>query len=254
MKTLTICRKELSSYFRSPIAYGVMAFFALITGYFFYVAVVFFVRRSIESTLQGQSIPMSVDEWVVRNVLSNVSVVGLFLIPLIAMRLFAEEKRTGTIELLVTSPIRDIEIVIGKWLAAMALYAAMLALPLISLLMLFAYGKPDWRPLAAGYLGLLLQGGCLLAICTFVSTCTRNQIVAGVAGFGLSLLLWVMDWVSSFDSSPLYRVISYLSVTSHYESFSKGVLDSKDAIYYLSMIVFGLFLTSRSLESIRWRA
>jgi ABC-2 type transport system permease protein len=197
---------------------------------------------------------MNVDEWVVRNVLSNVAVVGLFLIPMITMRLFAEEKRTGTIELLMTSPISNLEIILGKWLAALVLYLSMLALPLISLLTLFAYGKPDWRPLAVGYLGLILQGGCLLAIGTFVSTCTKNQIVAGVAGFGLCLLLWVMDWVSSFDSSPLYKVISYLSVTSHYESFSKGVLDSKDAIYYLSMIVLGLFLTARSMESMRWRA
>jgi ABC-2 type transport system permease protein len=254
MNTLTICRKELSSYFRSPIAYGVMAFFALIVGYFFYVAVVFFVQRHLQSTMMGQSVPMDVDEWVVRNVLSNVSVVGLFLIPMITMRLFAEEKRTGTIELLATSPIRDWEIIVGKWLAALVLYLAMLALPLLSLLTLFAYGKPDWRPLAVGYLGLILQGGCLLALGTFVSTCTKNQIVAGVAGFGICLLLWVMDWVSSFDSSPVYRVISYLSVTSHYESFSKGVLDSKDAVYYISMIVLGLFLTGRSMESIRWRA
>jgi ABC-2 type transport system permease protein len=254
MNTLTICRKELSSYFRSPIAYGVMAFFALITGYFFYVAVVFFVQRHLMATMQGQSAPMDVNEWVVRNVLSNISVIGLFVLPLIAMRLFAEEKKTGTIELLVTSPIRDSEIILGKWLAAMLLYVSMLALPLISLITLWAYGKPDWRPLAVGYLGLILQGGCILAICTFVSTCTKNQIVAGVAGFGISLLLWVMDWVSSFDTSPLYRVISYLSVTSHYESFSKGVLDSKDAIYYISMIVLGLFLTGRSMESMRWRA
>jgi len=216
--------------------------------------VVFFVRRHLESTMMGQSAPMDVDEWVVRNVLSNVSVVGLFLIPMITMRLFAEEKRTGTIELLMTSPITNIEIIVGKWLAALVLYLAMLALPLLSLLSLFAYGKPDWRPLAVGYLGLILQGGCLLAIGTFVSTCTKNQIVAGVAGFGICLLLWVLDWVSSFDSSPIYRVISYVSVTSHYESFSKGVLDSKDAIYYLSMIVLGLFLTGRSMESMRWRA
>jgi ABC-2 type transport system permease protein len=254
MNTFTICRKELSSYFRSPIAYGLMAFFALITGYFFYVAVVFFVQRNLQSTMMGQSMPMNVDEWVVRNVLSNVSVIGLFVIPMITMRLFAEEKRTGTIELLMTSPISNMEIIMGKWLAALILYLCMLALPLISLLTLFAYGKPDWRPLAIGYLGLILQGGCLLAIGTFVSTCTKNQIVAGVAGFGICLLLWVMDWVSSFDSSPIYKVISYLSVTSHYESFSKGVLDSKDAIYYLSMIVLGLFLTGRSMESMRWRA
>ena len=254
MNTLTICKKELNSYFRSPIAYGVMAFFALITGYFFYVAVVFFVQSSIQSSMMGQGGPMSVNDSVVRPIFSNISVIGLFLIPMITMRLFAEEKRSGTIELLVTSPIRDWEIILGKWLAAMLLYAAMLALSLISMATLFAYGNPDWKPMLVGYLGLLLQGGCLLAIGTFISTCTRNQIVAGVAGFSVCLLLWVLDWMSSFQDSVAAKVVSYLSVLQHFDSFSKGVLDSKDIIYYLSAIFIGLFLTARSLESLRWRA
>lgn len=254
MNTLTICRKELNSYFRSPIAYGVMAFFALISGYFFYVAVVIFLQRSIESSLGGQSQPMDVNEWVIRPVFSNIGVIGLFLIPMITMRLFAEEKRTGTIELLVTSPIKDLEIILGKWLAAMLLYASMLGLSLLSMGLLFVYGRPDWRPLAIGYLGLLLQGGCLLAIGTFLSTCTRNQIVAGVAGFAVSLLLWVLDWSTSFNTDTMSKAISYLSVLQHFDSFSKGVLDSKDIIYYLSAIFIGLFLTARSLESLRWRS
>ncbi|PYT15156.1 MAG: ABC transporter [Acidobacteria bacterium] len=254
MNTLTIARKELNSYFRSPIAYGVMAFFALIAGYFFYVAVLIFVRRGIESAMMGQEFPMDVNEWVIRPVFSNISVVGLFLIPMITMRLFAEEKRTGTIELLITSPLHDLEIILGKWFAALILYASMLGLSALSVVMLFAYGKPDWKPLLVGYLGLLLQGGCLLAIGTFVSTCTRNQIVAGVAGFAICLLLWVLDWVSSFETSVTSRVISYLSVLQHFDSFSKGILDSKDIVFYLSAIFIGLFLTARSMESLRWRA
>jgi len=254
MNTLTICRKELNSYFRSPIAYGVMAFFGLISGYFFYVAIVFFVQASIQSSIQGQGQPMSVNEQVIRPIFSNISVIGLFLIPMITMRLFAEEKRTGTIELLVTSPIRDLEIIMGKWLAAMALYAVMLGVSLVSMATLFLYGRPDWRPMAVGYLGLLLQGGCLLAIGTFISTCTKNQIVAGVAGFSVCLLLWVLDWMSSFQDSVSAKAISYLSVLQHFDSFSKGVLDSKDIIYYISAIFIGLFLTARSLESLRWRA
>ena len=164
MNVWTICRKELSTYFRSPIAYGVMGFFALVSGYFFYAAVVFFVQRSIETAMMGQSAPMNVDEWVVRNVLSNVSVVCLFLIPMMTMRLFAEEKRSGTIELLLTSPLHNMEIILGKWLAALILYGALLGLSLVNMLTLFAYGTPDWRPMMVGYLGLLLQGGCLLAI------------------------------------------------------------------------------------------
>ena len=253
MNTLTIARKELTSYFRSPIAYGVMAFFALIAGYFFYVAVVYFVQRSMQSAMMGQSVPMDLNELVIRPLFSNISVVGLFLIPMITMRLFAEEKRTGTIELLVTSPLTDLEIILGKWLAAMFLYLSMLALSAVSVAVLFLYGQPDWRPVLVGYLGLLLQGGCLLAIGTFVSTCTKNQIVAGVAGFAICLLLWVLSWVSSFETSVTGRVVAYLSVLDHFDSFSKGVLDSKDIIYYLSVIFVGLFLTARSMESLRWR-
>ena len=125
---------------------------------------------------------------------------------------------------------------------------------MLNIAMLFLWGKPDLKPVLIAYLGLILQGGALLAIGTFISGTTRNQIVAGVATFGVCLLLWVLDWVSQFESSRLFSVISYLSVTSHSESFMRGVLDSKDAIYYLSMIVFGLFMAGRSMESIRWRA
>jgi ABC-2 type transport system permease protein len=173
---------------------------------------------------------------------------------MIAMRLFAEEKRSGTIELLVTSPIRDMSIIMGKWLAAMTLYAAMLAISLVSMATLFFYGKPDIRPMVAGYLGMLLLGGSLLAICTFISTCSKNQIVAGFAGFGVCLMLWILDWLSSFQDSAIGKVVSYISVTQHLDSFSKGVIDSRDVIYYLSAIFIGLFLTARSLESMRWRA
>jgi ABC-2 type transport system permease protein len=254
MNTLTIFRKELVSYFRSPIAYGVMAFFALITGYFFYVAVVYFVQMGIQSSMMGQNQPMNVNESVIRPLFSNISVIGLFIIPMITMRLFAEEKRTGTIELLVTSPVTDLEIILGKWLAALALYASILLVSLLSMITLFMYGNPDWRPVLVGYLGLLLQGGCLLAIGTFISTCTRNQIVAGVAGFSVCLLLWVLDWLSSFQDSVAAKVVAYMSVLQHFDSFSKGILDSKDILYYLSAIFIGLFLTARSLESLRWRA
>lgn len=254
MNTLVICRKELNSYFRSPIAYGVMFFFALVVGYFFYAAVVIFVRQTLQTAMMGQSAPMDVNEWVVRSVLSNVAVVGLFMVPMLTMRVFAEEKRTGTIELLATSPVRDIEIILGKWLAVTILYAAMLAISLVNIVTLYMYGKPDWRPLLVGYLGLLLQGAAMLAICTFISACTKNQIVAAAGGFGVLLLLWVINWASSFDTSVVSRVLGYLSITDHFENFSKGVLDAKDAVFFVTLAVFGLFLTARSLESMRWRA
>jgi ABC-2 type transport system permease protein len=251
---LIITRKELRSYFVSPIAYGLMAFFALIAGYFFYVATAIFVQRGMESAMMGRGMPMNVNEWVIRPVLSNVSVIGLFLIPMITMRLFAEEKRSGTFELLATSPVRDVEIVIGKWIAAVIMYAAILGIALLNILILFGFGKPDWRPMLVGFLGLLLQGGCLLALGAFISTLTRSQIVAGVATFAVSLMLWVIDWVSAYDTSVAAKVLSYTSVLTHFEPFSKGVIDTRDVVYYATMIFFGLLLTLRSLEWSRWRA
>jgi len=249
-----ICRKELKSYFSSPIAYGLMAFFAVISGYFFYLATAFFVQRGMEMQMMGRGMPMDVNEQVIRPVLMNISVIGLFIIPMITMRLFAEEKRTGTIELLATSPVRDVEIIVGKWLAALILYGSVLLLSAVNMSVLFIYGAPDWRPLAVGYLGLLLQGGCLLAVGTFISTMTRNQIIAGTATFAACLMLWILDWVSAYEQAAWAKVMSYLSVVTHFEPFSKGVLDSKDIIFYLSMIFLGLFLTARSMESLRWRA
>jgi ABC-2 type transport system permease protein len=136
----------------------------------------------------------------------------------------------------------------------MVMYAALLGLILINLITLYAYGTPDWRPMMVGFLGLLLQGGAFLAIGIFISSMTKNQIVAGVAGFCVFLLLWVLDWVTSFGDSALTKVIGYISVISHFESFAKGVIDTKDVIYYVSMIALGLFLTARSMDSMRWRA
>jgi ABC-2 type transport system permease protein len=251
---LTIFSKEIKSYFASPIAYGLMAFFALIAGYFFYVYVAIFVDRSMQSQMMGRGMPMDMNEWVIRPMLMNISVIGLFMIPMITMRLFAEEKARGTIELLTTSPVRDSEVIVGKWLAAVALYALILAISMLNVVVLFIYGKPDVSPILTGYLGLLLQGGCLLAIGTFVSTTTKNQIIAGTATFAICLLLWVLDWVSSYETAAWAKVVAYLSVITHFEPFSKGVIDSKDVIFYLSMIFFGLFLTARSMESLRWRA
>lgn len=251
---LAIFSKEIKSYFASPIAYGLMAFFALISGYFFFVYVGIFVQRSVESQMMGRGFPMDVNEWVVRPILMNVSIIGLFLIPMITMRLFAEEKQRGTIELLMTSPVRDIECILGKWLAAVVLYACILAISAIHVAILFLYGKPDLLPILTGYLGLLLQGGCLLAIGTFLSTMTRNQIIAGVGTFAICLLLWVLDWITSYETAPWAKVVAYLSVITHFEPFAKGVVDTKDVVFYLSMIFFGLFLTARSMESLRWRA
>jgi gliding motility-associated transport system permease protein len=249
-----ICRKELGSYFVSPIAYILLAMFGVIFGFMFWNALGEFIVEGIQMQMRGQMFPMNVNEWIIRPLLHNVSVIGLFFIPLITMRLFAEEKRTGTIELLTTSPIRDLEIIIGKWLAAIILYSCLLLFTALNFAFLFKYGNPDWKPLAMAYLGLLLLAGGLLAIGTFISTLTRNQIVAGAVTFGVCLMLYVFGWVSGYESALWARVLSYMSVATHFESFGRGVFDSKDAVFYLTMIFLGLFFTARSMESLRWRS
>ena len=249
-----ILRNELRRYFVSPVAYLLLTMFAVIFGFFFWNSLGYFVYVGMESQMRGEPFPMNVNEQIIRPLLSNMSVVGLFFIPMITMRLFAEEKRSGTIELLATSPIHDAEVIIGKWLAAVGVYACMLLFSGLNFVFLFRYGKPDWKPLLIGVLGLLLQAGALLAIGTFISTLTKNQIIAAGATFGVCLLLWILEWVAGYETSTWARVLSYMSVITHYESFARGVLDSKNAIYYVTLIFLGLFFTSRSMESLRWRS
>jgi ABC-2 type transport system permease protein len=251
---LIICRKELRSYFVSPVAYVLLAFWAIIFGYFFWVALGSFLKYGMESQMMGQSYPINLNEQIIRPLLENVAVIGLFFVPMITMRLFAEEKRTGTIELLVTSPVRDTEIIFGKWLAAMALYCCLLLFTVFHFLFLFKYGNPDWKPLLVAYLGLLLEAGVMLAIGTFISSITKNQIIAGAATFAVLILLWVLGWAGGYESSTWATVLSYMSITTHSESFMRGVIDSKDAIFYATLIFLGLFFTARSMESLRWRS
>lgn len=251
---LLICQKELKSYFASPIAYLLMAFFGLIFGFGIYTATRDVLRFSFQMQMQGQSAPMNLNQQVITPLLGFGSTISLFLIPMITMRLFAEEKRSGTIELLLTSPVTDLQIILGKWLGALLLYLCILAMSMINIALLFAWGKPDIRPVLVAYLGLLLQGGCLLAIGEFISTTTRNQIIAGGVTFFVCLMLWLLNWFTSFDSGTLSTVINYLSIVTHFDNFSKGVIETKDVVFYLSMIFFALFITSRSMESLRWRS
>jgi ABC-2 type transport system permease protein len=251
---LAIAGKELRSYFSSPIAYVLMAIYAVIFGYFFYTATAFFALSSMEGQMSGRSFPMSINQSVISPLLANTSVVALFLIPMITMRLFAEENRQGTMELLLTSPVRDWEIVLGKFLGALLMWVSLLAISLVDISLLFVYGNPSWQPILAGYLGLLLQGACLLAIGAYISTTTRNQIVAGGLTFAVCLLLWVLSWLTELNPSTAAKAVAYVSVLAHFEPFSKGIIDTKDVIFYLTFIFFGLFLTTRSIESLRWRS
>ena len=253
-QTLLICKKEFKGYFTSPIAYLLMAFFALIFGFGFYTATRDIMRFSLQAQMMGQQQPTNLNDQIIRPLLGFASTIALFLIPMITMRLIAEEKKTGTIELLLTSPVKDLDIIIGKWMGAMLLYLCILGMSVINIAMLFAWGKPDLKPVLIAYLGLILQGGCLLAIGTFISTLTRNQIIAGGVTFFVCLLLWLLSWMTAFDSTGFSQVIGYLSIITHFDNFAKGLLSLKDVVFYLSMIFFALFLTARSLESLRWRA
>ena len=251
---LLICKKEFKGYFTSPIAYLLMAFFALIFGFGFYTATRDVMRFSMQAQMMGQQQPTNLNDQIIRPLLGFASTIALFLIPMITMRLVAEEKKTGTIELLLTSPVKDYQIILGKWLGAMLLFLCILGMSALNIAMLFAWGKPDWKPVLVAYLGLILQGGTLLAIGLFISTLTRNQIIAGGVTFFVCLLLWLLSWSTAFDTSAGSQVLNYLSIVTHFDNFAKGLLDSKDVIFYVSMIFFGLFLTSRSMESLRWRA
>lgn len=248
---LTIAQKEFRSYFASPIAYVIVGLFALLFGWFFVTGLAFFARFS--SPFGGGPPSINVNESLVRPLLGNATVLLLLVLPLITMRTYAEEKRSGTMELLLTSPLTDVQIVLGKFLGAMALYTLMLAVTLIDVGMLFMYGNPEWQPIATGYLGLWLMGGSFISIGLFLSSTTKNQIVAGMLTFAVVLLLYVMSWMSDSVGPTGQAILTYLSVVDHFDDFSKGVIDTSHLAYYASFIGFGLFLTVKSVDSERWR-
>ena len=248
---LAIAQKELRSYFSSPIAYIIIGFFALPFGVFFYLYLGAFVRQSLQMAQYGGS--MNINQQVIRYVLQNASVIILFVMPMITMRTYSEEKRSGTIELLLTSPLTDVQIIVGKFLGALGLYVAMLLVTVVYIAILFVYGNPEWRPLVASYLGLLLMGGAFLSIGLLISSTTNNQIVAGIISFVVFLMLWIVGWFAESSGPIMGEVAKYLSITEHFDDFSKGIIDTKHVIYYLSLITFGLFLTAKSVDSERWR-
>jgi len=248
---IAIAGKELRSYFASPIAYILIGFFLLPFGVFFYLYLASFVKQSLQAAQYGGA--MNVNQQVIRYVLQNASVIILFIMPMITMRTYSEEKRSGSIELLLTSPLTDVEIILGKFFGALGLYAALLAVTLLYMAILFVYGNPEWRPLVAGYLGLLLMGGAFISIGLLISSTTNNQIVAGVITFVVFLLFWIIGWFADTAGPTIGPITSWLSITEHFDDFSKGIIDTKHVLYYLSLITFGLFLTAKSVDTERWR-
>src|SRR5688572_8608023 len=248
---LAIAGKELRSYFASPIAYVIIGLFALLFGWFFFVYLSVFVQRSSQAMMGGGA--PNINQDMIRGVFLNSAVIILFVMPMITMRTYSEEKRSGTIELLLTSPVTDFQIIMGKFLGALGLYASMLLVTMLYIAMLFAYGNPEWRPIATGYLGLLLMGGCFLSVGLFISSVTKNQIVAGFLTFAVFLMLWVINWMAEQSGPIMGAVLKYLSITDHFDDFARGIIDTKHVIYYVTFITFGLFLTAKSVDMERWR-
>jgi ABC-2 type transport system permease protein len=254
---LTIAGRELRSYFVSPIAYVVMTGFLLLGGWFFFNLLARFnYLVTMYSSFQGGREAMqrlNLNEFVIAPLLHNLSVVLVILVPMITMRSFAEEKRAGTYELLLTSPVATWEIVLGKFFGAVAFIFVMVGLTGVYGLILSAYGNPEFGIMAAGYLGLFLLSVTFVTIGLFASSLTENQIIAAVAGLVMLLLLYVIAWPADTAGETMGGILRYVSVTEHFGDMVKGVVDTKSLVYFASMIIGWIFLTERSVESIRWR-
>jgi ABC-2 type transport system permease protein len=253
---LAVAGKELRAYFHSPIAYLVMTVYSVLCGFFFFSMTGRYLNLTLRMAMMGGmgGPSMSLNEIIIRSLLEGVlTVVLLLLIPLITMRLYAEEKRSGTMELLLTSPLTDMQIILGKFLGSLVLYLVLVLITFLYVGVLFLYGNPNGRPVLANALGLLLYGAALLALGMWFSTFTKNQIVAGSIGMAAFLLLYVLDWITEYSGGTAGRVFSYMALTTHFDNFAKGVIDLSDVVFYVSVVALGIFLTARSVEALKGR-
>jgi ABC-2 type transport system permease protein len=251
-----IFKKEMRLYFTSPIAWVILVVFALVMGLFFWLQFSSFAFASMQSAMNPMmGRDLNVTDWVLRPVFFNTLsvILFLFLMPLITMRLFAEERRSGTLELMLTYPVRDGAVLLGKFLAALALYLVMLALTLVYVVLVAWLASLEWGPLLTLYLGLILLGGAFLAVGTFASTVTENQIVAALITGLVLLALWIVGWPADTVGGAWAKVLQHISVPDHVDSFAKGVLDTKDVLYFVDLTVVALFLSLKSLEARRWK-
>lgn len=249
-----LAKKELKAYFSSPIAYVVISVFLLLVGFFFYSLVWWFNSQSMQlaqNPYYAQQV--NINQMVYSPLFNNISIILLLMLPLLTMRLFAEEKKIGTEELLFTSPVSVSQIILGKYLASLAVLVVMLLLTGILSLFTFAYGNPEAAPLLVGYLGLFLMGAAFIAVGIFFSSLTENQIVSAILTFGALLLFWILSWAASSAGGMWKGVLDYLSFFQHFDGMTRGVLDTADLAYYLSFSFFGLFLTHAAIQSRRWR-
>jgi len=255
-KIFIIVSKEIRSFFVSPIAYVVLTGFLLLGGWFFFNLLFRFnylltLYRGLQNPegLQG----LNLNEHVLSPLLHNLAIVLVILVPIITMRTFAEEKRAGTYELLLTSPLTVNQIVLGKFLGCLAFIAMMVLLTGVYPALLVFYGNPELGVLFAGYLGLFLLGTVFVAVGVLTSSLTENQIIAAVSCFVILLLLYVLSWPAETARPPLGEILRYLSVIEHFGEMVKGLIDTRDLVYFLTLTFLGLFLTHRSVEASRWK-
>ncbi len=252
-KMWTIAFKDYRTYFTSPIAYIVIAGFLLIMGWMFFFNLSHFNLQALQyKQFGGKS--GSITDGIIRPLYGNMNVIFLFLVPFITMRLFAEEKKMQTIQLLMTSPTRLGEMIVGKFLSALMLLLTMLALTVIYPLILFIYGNPDIGPILTSYVGTFLLTSCYVSTGVLFSSMTENQIVAGALTFAAGLFFWLINWAAQSAGPVFSDVLDYLSLIQHYNNFSQGIFDTSDVVFYLSFIGIGLFVTHRVLDSYRWRS
>ncbi|MCD6595775.1 ABC transporter permease [bacterium] len=261
MKTIWIIfKREIGQFFSSAITYIMLAIFLAITGFLFYNIASYFALQCSQA-LQYKTAynvplpPMSANRWVILPFFSNIAIIALFLIPVLTMRSYSTERSSGTAELLLTSPIRTTQIVWAKLLSNFAIYIILIATTIIFQLILNYYTKPgiDWGPVWSGYLGLICLGIATIPLGQFISSLMKNQIIAVFISFALLLFLWIVDWSTLFSSGTISSLLGYIGLSKHFANFAKGVINTSDIIYFISLATIGIFLTHRSVESWRWR-
>jgi len=256
--TASIVKKEIKSYFTSPIAYVVIAVFSVMNGFVFFnylsefnMKVLQFLQIKIK--YPELSAELSINDWVLTPLFSNLSMMLLLLMPTVSMRLIAEEKRSGTFEFLMTSPVTTLQIMLGKFFSCLFFYTVMLLTTIQYPLILFSFGNPDLKPVLISYLMLFLLGAAFIAVGMAASSLTENQIIAAITSFGVLLIFWLVGWLGENIGGKAGEVISFFSLFIHLGDSLQGVLDTRDVVFYLSFIFFGLYVTYEALDSERWR-
>ncbi len=249
----TIARRDFRSYFTSPIAYIIIAAFLAVQGWMFFFILRSFNEQNMQAQAMGMGKAMSITEGVVQPLYGNMNVLFLFLIPFITMRLFAEERKLQTLQLLLTSPVSLTQIILGKFLSGLLMVISMMTLTLVYPIVLYFTGNPDLGPIVTCYLGTLFLAACLLSVGILFSAMTENQIVAGALTFAATLFLWLISWAAQSAGPVWSDVWEYLSLINHYRNFGQGIINTSDVFFYISFIFTGLFLTHRVLDSYRWR-